>query len=70
MSNPANSIVHEPSAIDDLRLIRRRFDRESQGDIRKHVAESNRVAAQLKEVLGLKTVPSRTPATFATHHPG
>jgi hypothetical protein len=53
-------VVHEASAIDDLRRIRTRFDQESHGDLRRHVAESRRITEQLREKLGLKIAPSRT----------
>ena len=55
-------VVPEASAVDDLRRIRARFDQESHGDLRRHVAESKRVAGLFREKLGLKMVPSR-PAT-------
>lgn len=44
----------EPSAVDDVRRIRARFEKESRGDLRQHVAESRRIAEQLREELGLK----------------
>jgi hypothetical protein len=63
MNEPTNKpVIHEPSAVHDVRRIRSRFDRESHGDIRRHVAESKRVAGLLREELGLKMVPLR-PAT-------
>ena len=53
-------VVHEASAVDDLRRIRTRFDQESHGDLRRHVAESRRITEQLQDKLGLKIAPSRT----------
>jgi hypothetical protein len=61
----SSSNVNEPSAVDDLRRIRRRIDRDSHGDLRAHIAESNRLAEQLRERLGLKPVPPHA-ATSAT----
>ena len=51
--------IHEASAVDDVRRIRTRFDQESHGDLRRHVAESRRIAEQLREKLGLKMAPTR-----------
>ena len=46
----------EGSAIDDLRRIRERIDRESAGDMRKHVEESKRIAEEYRQKLGLIVV--------------
>ena len=63
MNEPTNNpTVHEASAVDDVRRIRTRFDQESHGDLRRHVAESRRIAEQLREELGLKMAPLRTAA--------
>ena len=70
MNDPQKSpAIHEPSAVDDVRRIRARFDRESHGDLRKHVAESQRIAGQWREKLGLKIVKSHTAAAVMPSHP-
>jgi hypothetical protein len=55
-----NNIVQE-TAVDDVRRIRERLDRESEGDIQKHIEHSNRALEEYREKLGLKVVqpPSR-----------
>ena len=45
----------EPTAVDDVRRVRERLDRESGGDLRKHVAETNRIFEQLRSKLHIKT---------------
>jgi hypothetical protein len=70
MNEPRNKpTFHEPSAVDDVRRIRARFDQESNGDLRKHVAESRRIAEQLREELGLKIAPSRAAAAIMPSQP-
>jgi len=48
--------AREETAVDDVRRIREQLDRESGGDIRKHVQQTNRVVEALREKLGLKIV--------------
>jgi hypothetical protein len=52
----------QPTAVDDVRRIRERLDRESDGDIYKHIEQSNRALEEYREKLGLKVVqpPSRS----------
>lgn len=50
-----NCNVHETS-VDDVRRIRERLDRESEGDIQRHIENSNRVLEEYREQLGLKVV--------------
>lgn len=52
----AKQTVHEETAVDDVRRIREQFDRESNGDIRTHVEQTNRVVEELREKFGLKIV--------------
>lgn len=68
MSNAAaKSSIENETAIDDVRRIRQQFDRESGGDMRKHVSDSNRVLAAHREALGLKVAPPSPPAAVATN---
>ena len=48
----------EPTAVDDVRRVRERLDRESDGDIYKHIEQSNRALEEYCEKLGLKVVQS------------
>lgn len=47
----------EPTAVDDVRRVRERISRESCGDLRKHVEETNRIFERLRSKLGMKVVP-------------
>jgi hypothetical protein len=47
----------QPTAVDDVRKVREQIDRESAGDIRRHIDRSNRVLEEYREKLGLKIVP-------------
>lgn len=46
----------ELTAVDDVRRVRERLDRESDGDIYKHIEQSNRALEECREKLGLKVV--------------
>ncbi|HZL34749.1 MAG TPA: hypothetical protein VFC78_05515 [Tepidisphaeraceae bacterium] len=48
--------AREETSVDDVRRIREQFDRESGGDIRKHVEQTNRVVEELRDKLGLNIV--------------
>jgi hypothetical protein len=48
--------MSEPTAVDDVRRIRERLDRESEGDIYKHIERSNRTLEEYRVKLGLKVV--------------
>ena len=56
------SDIHEKStnlqetAVDDVQPIRERLDRESEGDIQKHIEHSKRVLEEYREKVGLKVV--------------
>ena len=54
----------EPTAVDDVRRVRERLDRESAGDIRKHIAETNQIFEQLRQ--GLKLKPAASPKARPT----
>ena len=56
MTSDPNSEPTDESetAVDDVRRVREALHRESGGDIRKHIAESNRLLAERAESLGLK----------------
>lgn len=46
----------DETAVDAVRQVRDRLDRESAGDIGKHVEETNRVVEELRQKLGLTIV--------------
>jgi len=48
----------EPTAVEDVRRVRERIDRESGGDMRKHVEETNRIFEQLRQKLQIRLVPA------------
>jgi hypothetical protein len=52
------SFESEPTAVDDVRRVRERIDRESGGDLQKHVEETNRIFEQLREKLNIRVVPA------------
>lgn len=47
----------QPTAVDDVRRVRERIDRESGGNVRQHIERSNRILEQYREKLGLKIMP-------------
>ena len=47
----------EPTAADNVRRVRERISRESCGDLRKHIEETNRIFERLRGKLGMKVVP-------------
>lgn len=51
----------DETAVDDVRKIREQIERESGGDLEKHVEQTNRIVEELREKLGLQVVepPSR-----------
>lgn len=51
----------ESTVIDDVRRIRERLDRESNGDIQKHIEQSNRVLEEYREKLNLTVVRLASP---------
>ena len=53
---PIRQTSNEETAVDDVRRIREQIDRESGGDLRKPVEETNRIAEQYRDQLGLKIV--------------
>jgi hypothetical protein len=55
MTRAVKSIIHL-TAIDDMRLVREKIAREYGGDISEHVADSRRLAKDLRKKFGLKTV--------------
>ena len=55
MAKFAKHII-EPTAVDDVRLVRQKIARKHAGDMRGHVKESNRLANDLRKKLGLKLV--------------
>lgn len=48
--------IIEPTAVDDVRLVREKIARQHAGDMHGHVKESNRLANDLRKKLGLKLV--------------
>jgi hypothetical protein len=52
-----SSEQREQTAVDDVRRVREQLARESQGDIRKHSAQTEKAIATTIEKLHLKRVP-------------
>lgn len=48
----------EETAVDDVRKVREQIERESGGDLRKHVEQTNQLVEELREKLGLRIVDS------------
>ena len=44
----------EPTAVDDVRRVRDRLDRDSGGDLRTHIANTNATFEKLRASLGIK----------------
>ena len=44
------------TAVDDVRRVREQIAAQHRGDLRAHCEETNRIVAQFREQLGLKTV--------------
>lgn len=66
MSNTtARRASESETAVDDVRRVREQIHRESGGDVRKHVAESNRFLAERREALGL--APEVLPAAHTAN---
>lgn len=54
---PNDPLFHEePTAVDDVRKVRDRLDRDSGGDLRKHIADTNAAFEKLRNKLGLTLV--------------
>jgi hypothetical protein len=51
--------VIEETAVDDVRRIREQIDRESGGDLKKHVEQTNRIVEEYREKLGLNVLQPR-----------
>ena len=47
----------EPTAVDDVRLVREKIARQHGGNLHEHVAETNRIGAKLRAKLNMKLVP-------------
>jgi len=61
---PTRQKPRELTAVDDVRKIRAEFQKDSGGDLRKHVEQSNRVLEEYRQRLGLKVIqppPRKTP---------
>jgi hypothetical protein len=52
-----NSSNPQPTAIDDVRRVREAIARQHQGNLREHMAETNRIFEQMQAKLKLKVVP-------------
>jgi hypothetical protein len=48
----------EPTAVDDVRRVRENIARRHGGDIRKHIAETNRIAEKVRARLNVRLVPA------------
>ncbi len=59
----------ELTAVDDVRRVRERLHNESAGDLRKHVAETNRIFEELRQGLNIRPVapPKSGPETTINH---
>ena len=49
------------TAVDDVRRVRERLSREANGDVNALATESTRLVEELRDKLGLKTVPPPAP---------
>jgi len=49
----------EPTAVDDVRLVREKIAREHGGDLRKHLEETNRIGGKLWAKLNVRMVSGR-----------
>ncbi len=54
--NDNHSTEREETAVDDVRRVREQLQRESGGDIGRHIEQSNRVLDEYREKLALKVV--------------
>jgi hypothetical protein len=63
------SVYREITAVDDVRRVRERLEREFGGDMRRHIANTNAAFEQLRSRLGLKLVPVQAtpPSSKASH---
>jgi hypothetical protein len=65
-----NPILNEePTAVDDVRRARAALDRESGGDMHRHIAATNAAFEELRKKLGMKLVtppPGSTRANAAS----
>jgi hypothetical protein len=61
MMTDAKSPSADDSAIDDVRRIREQFNRESGGDIRRHVAQTLAAYQELQVQLQLRTIAPPEP---------
>ena len=50
----------ESTAVDDVRRVRQRIDRESAGDLRRHVEETNLIFETLRTTLNIKIAAPTT----------
>lgn len=51
----------EPTAVDDVRRVREKIAREHGGNLQKHVAETTRIAAEIRAKLRVKVVSMPAP---------
>jgi hypothetical protein len=51
----------EPTAVDDVRRVRERIAAEHRGNIREHMAETNRIFEELRAKLNLRPVSPPQP---------
>jgi hypothetical protein len=50
----------DATAVDDVRVVRQAIAAEHAGDMRQHMAETNRIFAELQRKLGLKIIPAKS----------
>jgi len=51
----------EPTAVDDVRLVREKIAREHAGDLQKHLEETNRIGEELRAKLNVRIVSNHEP---------
>jgi hypothetical protein len=56
MSESSQHPAADETAVNDVRRVREQLQRESGGDLRKHVEHSNRVLTEFAERLGVKVL--------------
>jgi hypothetical protein len=61
MMNKRSSRRKELTAVDDVRRVRESIAHQHGGDLRAHVAETNRIFEQLREKLGIRVVDLTNP---------
>ena len=52
----------EPTAVDDVRLVREKIAHEHGGDLRKHIDETNRIGQELRAKLNVRPAEISQPA--------